>query len=201
MPSRTCQNPRCDQPLPGTRRAQSRTCSNRCRVALHRAEKRQAANHPVPAEMRDAPRWVRYTRAKVPLTPEGNAASSTAPRTWSTYDTAAASTVGAGVGFVLNGDGLVCIDLDHCLTDGRLSPWAKDILDQAPDTYTEVSVSGTGLHLFGYGQLAKGRRIRRDDGANIEAYSTGRYVAVTGNPYRHAPNTLADLSGLLDTIL
>lgn len=151
--------------------------------------------------MRNAPRWVRYTRAKMPLTPEGRAASSTAPATWSTYAEAEASTIGAGVGFVLNGDGLVCIDLDHCLTNGQLVPWAQQILDQAPATYTEVSVSGTGLHIFGYGQLAKGRRIRRPNGANIEVYPNGRFIAVTGTPYAKAPNTLTDLSGLLNTIL
>lgn len=201
MTSRACQNPRCGQPLPGTRRAQARTCSTRCRVALHRHERKQAANHPIPAAMRDTPRWVRYTRAKMPLTPEGRAASSTDPNTWATYEQAAASTIGAGHGFVLNGDGIVCIDLDNCLTGNQLAPWAKTILDQAPDTYVEISASGKGLHIFGTGHVEKGRRIRRDDGANIEVYPNGRYIAVTGRPYRKAPNTLTDLTGLLNTIL
>lgn len=191
----------CGTPLPVKARSVMRLCSPRCRQRASRARRAAAANHPIPAEMRNAPRWVRYTRAKVPLTAEGRAASSTAPATWTTYDTAAASTIGAGTGFVLDGSGIVCIDLDHCLTGNQLAPWAQDILDQAPDTYVEISASGTGLHLFGYGHVAKGRRIRRDDGANIEVYGNGRYIAITGHPYRNAPNTLADLSGLIPLLL
>ena len=49
--------------------------------------------------------------------------------------------------------------------------------------------------------IAVDRRIRREDGANIEVYGTGRYIAVTGRPYRNAPNTLADLSGVVASVL
>ena len=39
-----------------------------------------------------------------------------------------ASKAGVGVGYVLaEGDGIVCIDLDHCLDDGKLAPWARTI--------------------------------------------------------------------------
>ncbi|WP_236572277.1 hypothetical protein [Nocardiopsis sp. FR4] len=92
--------------------------------------------------------------------------------------------------------------LDHCIRpDGTLEPWAEEIVNTAPATYTEVSPSGTGLHLWGTGTLERGWRIRRDDHANIEAYGDGRYITVTGNRYANAPNKLADLSGLLDAIL
>lgn len=137
----------------------------------------------------------------MPLTVTGRAASSTDPSTWSSYAEAAASPVGAGLGFVLaEADGIVCLDLDHCIRAGQLAPWARSILDQFPDTYVEVSMSGTGLHIFGLGRLDMGRRIRTG-GRQVEAYSTGRYIAVTGVRFEACPSRLADLSEALASIL
>jgi len=142
---------------------------------------------------------VRAAPDRRPLQLDGTPASSTNPATWTTYSRVRAY---QGKGFVLNGDGLVVVDLDHCINpDGTLTPWAADIVNAAPTTYTEISPSGTGLHLWGTGTLERGRRIRRGDGAQIEAYGTGRYITVTGNRYGNAPNTIADLSGLLAAIL
>ncbi|MGW5367828.1 hypothetical protein ACWER6_20770 [Streptomyces sp. NPDC004009] len=110
----------------------------------------------------------------------------------------AASTVGVGVGFVLNGDGVACLDLDHALTtNGTPKPWAADILRRAGATYVEVSRSGSGLHVFGYADVRQGRRVRREGGYCVEAYGTGRFIAVTGRRFRGAPSTLADLSTLV----
>lgn len=110
----------------------------------------------------------------------GGPASVVDPRTWTTYEKAAASTVGTGLGIVL-GDGLGCIDLDHCITDGRLAPWAKQVVDQHRDEayLIERSMSGTGLHVFLPMAEARGRRIR-DGEVNVEIYSRERYIAVTG---------------------
>jgi primase-polymerase (primpol)-like protein len=114
--------------------------------------------------------------------------------TWTTYD--AASKAGhPGIGFVLNGDGIVCIDLDHCLDGGTLADWAQRIIARTPPTYVEVSPSGTGLHIWGRGTVVRGRRTPRG-----EVYGTGRYITVTGRPFRDAPPTLADLAGVIDTI-
>src|SRR5690606_28454630 len=103
---------RCGGPLPTRARRDTRTCSTRCRVAVHREARRP------PAPMRQLRRWVRRSHSKVPLQVNGGAASSTDPRTWSTYTAAMRSNVGVGVGYVLAGDGIVCVDLDHCVTDG-----------------------------------------------------------------------------------
>ena len=137
----------------------------------------------------------------MPLTVKGRPASSTDPATWSTYDAVKASTVGVGVGFVLaEGDGLVCIDLDHALDEqGQALPWAARILESLPATFTEVSVSGRGLHVFGLAPSARGRKIRSGEIA-IEVYSRGRYIAVTGNRYAGAPARLADLAGAIDQL-
>lgn len=185
----------CGEEIHYLARAGAKWCSGRCRVAAHRAGRN------IPAELRERDRWVRRSRNKVPLTVVGAAASSTNPATWSPYVVAASSPVGAGLGYVLtDADGIVCLDLDHCLRAGQLAPWARTILGQLPDTYVEVSVSGTGLHVFGYGRLERGRRLRVGD-RHVEAYSSGRYIAVTGSRFESSPLRLADLSEALASIL
>lgn len=173
-----------------------RFCSARCRVASHRARRA------VPAELRGRDRWVRRSADKIPLRADtGRPASSTDPATWAGHAAAAASPHGAGLGYVLaDGDDIVVLDLDHCLSGGQLAPWAARILAACPPTFAEVSLSGTGLHIWGRGRLERGRRIRRDDGACIEAYSSGRYIAL-GHRYDGAPLALADLTEVLDTLL
>jgi hypothetical protein len=182
---RTCD--RCAERLGPLVRADARFCSTRCRVAAHRARRI------VPAELRIRDRWVRYSARKVPLTVRGRAASSTDPSTWSTFDAAAESRVGVGVGFVLDGDGVVCIDLDQCLEGRRLAPWAQAILAALPRTYVEVSPSGTGLHVWGYGDVDRAVVVRRADGGGVELYATGRYITVTGDRWADAPLRFADL--------
>lgn len=100
------------------------------------------------------------------------------------------------MGFVLNGDGIVCIDLDHCITDGGLDPWAATILASCPDTYVEVSPSGHGLHVWGLGDVPAGR-VLAVIGGKVELYGSGRYLTVTEKPYAGAPSMLADLSALI----
>ena len=127
-------------------------------------------------------RWVRHDARKRPLTASGGPASVTDPSTWSTYAEAARSPHGAGLGIVL-GDGLGCIDLDHCFVGGKLAAWAQAIVDEHRDEayLIERSMSGTGLHVFLPMAEAKGSRIR-DGEHNIEVYSRERYMTVSGIP-------------------
>jgi primase-polymerase (primpol)-like protein len=181
--------------MPVLKRRTARFCSGRCRTAAHRAGKR------LPAEMTSRSHWVRRSARKMPLTTSGRAASSTDQRTWTSYTEARSATVGVGVGFVLTGDGIVCVDLDHCIDrSGRLAGWARRILDGVPATFVEVSPSGTGLHIFGHGHVGKGRRIR-SGGRSIEMYDRGRYIAVTGKRFEAAPARLADISGALASLM
>ncbi|MET8960954.1 DNA primase [Streptomyces sp. NPDC004074] len=184
----------CAGDMPLTARAHARFCSTRCRMASHRAAKADA----IPDELRIRDRWVRHSATKVPLTTASKAASSTDPRTWTSYGEASASAVGVGRGFVLNGDGIACIDLDHALNaDGTPKPWAADVLRQAGATYVEVSASGEGLHVFGYADVRQGRRIRREGGYAVEIYGDGRFIAMTGRRFQSAPSTLSDISALV----
>lgn len=171
-----------------TARADARFCSGRCRVAAHRSRR-------VPRALTDRPRWVRH-RNKVPLRPDGVAASSTDPGSWSSFAEVAACDLGDGFGFVLNGDGIAAIDLDGCLTGGVVEPWAQAILDLCGGTYVEVSPSGRGLHVFGFASVGRGRRL----GA-VEVYDRGRYMTVTGQRFGSAPCRLGDISGVVESLI
>ncbi|MFD6364361.1 bifunctional DNA primase/polymerase [Streptomyces roseolus] len=179
-------------------RQHARFCDTRCRSKAHRAK-----NTAPPVELTTRDRWVRRAADKRPLTVAGMAASSTDPRTWSSHKSAAASTAGVGLGFVLSDeDDIVCIDLDHCINTltGRLAPWAAAIVRDAGATYVEVSPSGDGLHIWGRADVRQGRRIRRPDGTAVEIYGTGRYIAMTGRRHGSCPSILADLSAVVNKL-
>jgi primase-polymerase (primpol)-like protein len=189
-----CQH--CGNPIPACARSVARYCSGRCRTAACRARRT------IPAELTARPRWVRRTERKVPVAVDGSTASSTDPATWSRYREAAESSAGAGLGFVLDGDGIVCLDLDHALDDGELLPWAQAVVEAAAGCWVEVSVSGSGLHIWGHGRLpgGAGRRLRLGDGT-VEVYATGRYIAVTGRTFGGTPTRLGDLQHVIDSLL
>ncbi len=132
----------------------------------------------------------------MPVQVDGRAASSTNPVTWARH---AAVTRGGErrVGFVL-GDGVGCIDLDHCLAGESVAPWAQAVLDAAPATFMEISPSGDGLHVWGLLPEGPGRVLR--DGRNVEVYSVGRYMTVTGKRWGRSPARLADLTGLVSSL-
>jgi primase-polymerase (primpol)-like protein len=184
---------RCATRLSPLARIDARFCSTRCRVAAHRAKPKVI----LPDELVEQDRWIRYTARKVPMTVTGYPASSTNSRTWATYAEAECSSVGVGPGFVLNGDGIVCIDLDHCLVDGRLVPWAAELLEAVPATYIETSPSGDGLHIWGRATgFSGGRRFAWRDGM-VEMYATERYLTVTSRPYVGSARRLGDLSNVI----
>src|SRR5689334_1186809 len=65
---------------------------------------------------------------KVPYQLNDTHASSTDPSTWCTFAEAQAGVGGyTGVG-VMMGEGLGCVDLDHCVADGKIMPWAREII-------------------------------------------------------------------------
>lgn len=170
---------------PGARGRKPRFCSGRCRVAAHRRKS-------IPAELLALPRWIRHQN-KRPMTVEGFWASTTNPAHRSPYEAAKASKVGDGLGFVLNGDGIVCVDLDHCVEDGVVSPVAQSIVDHFVGCFVEISPSGSGLHIWGKASLTSGRRFVWN-GQPVEIYPDGRYITVTGNIYRNGLLAEMDLS-------
>ena len=156
-------------------------CSARCRVAGNRAA--------VPAVLRERDRWVRWTPTKRPIQLDGSPASSTDPRTWTSYAKIRTET---RKGFVL-GDGIGCVDLDHVLIDGELTDAAQAFVDSLPATYTEISPSGDGLHLWFWMPEAPGTK-RVVDGVSVETYSQSRYITVTGKRFPGSRPVLAKLN-------
>ena len=174
----TCEQ--CPRPVRvGGRGRPQRFCSDACRM-------RAARSRRLPDELTGRARWVRWRLVerggrltKLPVQTTGRAASSTDPRTWTSFERASASTAGDGLGFVL-GDGVGCIDLDHVLDGrGRASAAARRVIGSLPVTYAEVSPSGDGLHLWFLMAEAPGT-VRTVDGVSVETYSVGRYMTVTG---------------------
>ena len=168
-------------------------CSGRCRVKAHRDQKRVVDG--VPAELRERARWIRHQQ-KRPMAIGGWWASVTDPSHWSTYEDAADSPHGDGLGFVLNGDGVICIDLDDCVVDGVPNSLARQLIQSLPKTYVEFSPSGRGLHIWGFGTLTVGRKCERE-WLKLEVYPPGRALSVSGRAYRSAPFALLDLTRLL----
>lgn len=90
---------------------------------------------------------------------------------------------GYGLGFCVTGSAdMVAFDLDHCIKgDGELEDWAFDIIERL-DSYTEVSVGGSGIRVFVKGSFGEDWTTRNGKIA-LEVYSGhgGRYLTVTGN--------------------
>jgi hypothetical protein len=132
----------------------------------------------------DKPTKVPY----VPDRPEERAAVDD-PATWGTFADAVAAVEDGkadGVGVVL-GEGLSGVDLDRCRNSetGEIQESAMGIVRQL-DSYTEISPSGTGLHVLLHGTLPPGRRRK----GRVEMYEEGRYFTITGQHLEGTPTTI-----------
>ena len=158
----------------------------------------------IPQFLREIPRWVMWQAvpradgkiAKVPKQRDGSNASSTSPSTWCTFEDARAAygPKFSGVGLVLDGsDGLVGVDLDHCIETSVLddsevySALADETLAAMPG-YWETSPSGEGVRGFimAPGVLPSQKQVKDEAGAR-ECYSAGRYLTVTGSVIKNDP--------------
>lgn len=88
----------------------------------------------------------------------------------------------SGLGYSVACDAdMVFIDIDHCIDEsGALSETATDII-QTVDSYTEISPSGTGIHIYAYGADLPPEVGRRKGG--IEIYKGKQYTTITDRPY------------------
>ena len=152
----------------------------------------------LPAAMVTRPQWLCWRAeerdgktTKVPVEPNsGSYASATDAATWADFATARdyADREDIGLGFVFTDDDpLVGVDLDGCRDSetGKLTEWADDIVSRL-DSFTEISPSGTGLHVIVKGTLPGGRN--RHDG--VELYETARFFTVTGEHIPETPTTI-----------
>lgn len=117
----------------------------------------------------------------MPISATGHPASSTDPLSWASFDRVR-STLQDGFGFVLNGDGIGCVDLDNVLEGGVLDPRAAEFLATLDPFFVEVSPSGRGLHAWVWGGSPDGRVVfKLENGLKAEWYTTERFMTVTGN--------------------
>jgi putative DNA primase/helicase len=111
-------------------------------------------------------------------------AKSGVPETWGTFAAAVDCVnkgLACGIGYEFDGS-VHGIDLDHVIADnGAINPEARSIVDRLA-SYTEVSPSGHGLHIFVTADSANITRHRKQGGF-VEIYSEARYFTVTGNVY------------------
>lgn len=92
----------------------------------------------------------------------------------------AAPVIGGGFCFA-EGGGIVALDIDYCLPN--LSPQAREILSRF-QTYAEVSPSGQGIKLIGYGTKPEGSASATTEVEGfkkLECYDHARFFTMTGN--------------------
>lgn len=153
----------------------------------------------IPLELRQRAQWINWKydvddkgkETKRPLSPyNGEIVDATEPGNWATFDIAIQNALNGlcdGIGFALSeNDPYVVIDLDNPV--GKVAPneiervyqVGSNIVTDA-DSYTEVSPSGKGLHIWLKAAVPpNGVRSTADC---IELYSTARFMTVTGNVY------------------
>ena len=126
--------------------------------------------------------WVCH-RNKIPIDPKtGNTAKSNDSGTWGTYQQAKLLMEQdksiSGLGFMFSHSPYVGIDIDHCIVDGKMSKLALNIVYEF-QSYTEISPSGTGIHIICKGKLPGAGR--KNSNLGLEMYDSGRYFTVTEN--------------------
>jgi hypothetical protein len=161
-------------------------------------------------------RWVEKPSGltKVPYRRDGQPASSVDPSTWATLDELAGAEGFAGVGIILNGDGLGGIDLDNCrdVDTGEIAPWAMEIIRDF-GSYAEVSPSGTGVKILALGAPEKlpGTRWYPPEAKatargmpHAEVFVGSRYFTLTRDILDVSPDEIVDggdLDGPWDRML
>jgi hypothetical protein len=161
----------------------------------------------IPLQLRDVARWVLWkplpkehdpgvlTKSPFDCRFTEDRASSTRPQTWSDFATAsmaydARQTNGAGGLMVALGEGLAGVDLDDAINPatGLPTPEAQQIIARL-NSYTELSVSGTGVRIFVHAPEAPGRKF-----PGVEIHSMESFMTVTGRHIPGTPNAVEDRS-------
>lgn len=149
----------------------------------------QVRSEEIPEELKARPQWVVWklemrdsNLTKVLYNSDtGRRASVTDLMTWSAFEVTLKTYEAGGydgIGFVFcSGDPYVGVDLDGCVDPetGEIALWASQIIEGL-DSYTELSPSGTGVHIISRGKIpGSGRR------GSVEMYSQDRFFTVTGH--------------------
>ena len=168
----------------------------------------------IPEDLRRINQWVvwkpmlrKSKLVKVPVSyayPLGDNINAHDPMYWTTFDEAV-SVMHAdprfGIGLVLDGTGLICLDYDDHHGDDvdavrNGAAFMADIQLSFP-TYVERSLQGQGKHSFYRATLPHGRTGGMIEQLNLEIYAA-QFIAITGNVVVGAPSYVANGQVLVD---
>ncbi|HEL1259079.1 TPA: DNA primase, partial [Streptococcus equi subsp. zooepidemicus] len=146
----------------------------------------------IPQELKERNQWLWFKiyhnqdkngntkMVKIPISPitcESNEWNK--KENWSDFETALDGLEKSGcdgLSFVLSEDDpFVCIDLDKVKDNFEE---VKNILNDFSDTYSEISISENGVHIFAKGSIAKNINNQID---RFEMYKSNKCIAMTGN--------------------
>ncbi|HET8671177.1 MAG TPA: hypothetical protein VFM05_11275, partial [Candidatus Saccharimonadales bacterium] len=173
-------------------------------------------NHPAPDKftprnMKAVKQWVvwklekRWGKpTKVPYNSiSGARAKSNDSSTWNTLGAAMkahSTSKYSGIGFMF-ANGFAGVDLDECRNSetGEIDAWALEIVGQLT-SYTEVSPSGCGLHVFIRGKLPGDGLKRNVNGHKIEIYDSGRFFTFTGEHVEGTPKEVFERQEQIESL-
>lgn len=141
---------------------------------------------------------------KIPYQASGPTAKANDQSTWCDFDSAAlVAHRYSGIGFALLNSGIAAFDIDDCrdAATGDVHPWAQALVEAA-GSYAEVTPSGTGLRILGFGSGPKVHRKLKvpDSGVSCELYRQAeRYITVTFDIYHDKP--LVNIDEHIDRVL
>jgi Family of unknown function (DUF5906) len=159
----------------------------------------------------DQQRWVEWDwhdgdkkRPRTPRTSKGCDTANFRPASYGRFTDCRTGKTG----IVLNGDGLVCVDLDGCLDPETqtIEPWAQEWIDKF-DTYAEFSPSGTGIKIFLIGdpgllpkniscampgEPKKDRQGKIKASVQIELFSNNRFLVITNEIIKGCPSEILE---------
>jgi hypothetical protein len=104
-----------------------------------------------------------------------------------------------GLGWIISHP-YMCVDLDHCRNaqTGVTEKWAIEIIEYL-DSYTEISFSGTGYHIFVIGEWTAFNKKY-----GVEIYAAGRYMTmsrqwVKDTPFKIEERNMQEFQGALES--
>ncbi|MGY6120454.1 AAA family ATPase (plasmid) [Paraburkholderia strydomiana] len=160
------------------------------------------SNNPsaIPIELRERVQWINWKydtddkgkQTKRPLSPRtGRVCDATDPKNWAPFDVVINNAInhGVGIGFALSqNDPYVVIDSDSPEAKGlpvdectRIHNTVANLIESA-NSYTEVSPSGNGIHIWLKAEDLPPNGVRSSLDC-LEMYSAARFMTVTGIPH------------------
>ncbi len=154
-------------------------------------DKYTTRNLSIPGELRVLKQWgvtkavwddSKGKYAKYPFQANGNPAKSNDSSTWTFHWNVRNAEY---LAFFLNQDYTI-LDFDDVIHDGVIEPWVADLIRKM-HSYTEISVSGKGLHIILNGTKPEGLGSRVDipgTSHSFEIYDSLRFFLITGRVHK-----------------